>query len=67
MTRNVTFPEWCELKGTSTFEMAAAQEQAEIENWEEWIVAAKADRVVDAQREARMIGAEVNGINFFGE
>lgn len=32
-TRKVTFEEWCELVGTTSDEMARAQEQAE---WEEW-------------------------------
>ena len=31
----VTFEEWCALTGTTTGDMAAAQELAEEEEWEE--------------------------------
>ena len=30
----ITYEEWCELTGTTTDEMADAQEQAESEDWE---------------------------------
>jgi hypothetical protein len=34
-TRKVTYPEWCALVGTTTGEMAEAQELAEAEDWGE--------------------------------